>query len=986
MRKLLLVALCTFSLIIAHGQQGDGGTPKGFKFGLPIKDIDAYTFARPDIEALQAEDEMNDKTGNGPWRFGYNHYTNFTLANSGVWTELPDGGKIWQLMVSSAEALTINLTFKDLSIPEGSELYVYSKDRKTVLGKFTEYHTYEGQLGCELIQGNTAIVEYYVPVANTQNYGSLTLCTVTHGYRTNDEFMEKAFGTSGNCNMNVNCPDGAPWANQKRGAVMLVSGSNGFCSGSLINNTQNDGKPYVLTANHCYSNPASWIFRFHWEAAACTNPGSSPTFVSLSGAALRSRRSPSDFCLVEITGGLTGGLIPASYNAYFSGWNNSNTPPTTSVSIHHPDGDIKKISFDDHPAMAVQAMGSSEPASSWQVQWDRNTTTEGGSSGSPLFDQNGRIIGQLWGGGASCSNLTAPDYYGRVYNSWQPSGSNSTNQLKHWLDPNNSNVTFIDGYDPNAVTYTLDAQLAAVVSPSAGASCNTSFTPQVIIKNNGTTTLAQLSIKYKIDNGTEVNYNWAGSLATNATTNVTLPNFTTTAGNHVFKVYTSAPNGGIDQNNSNDTATVNFEVLNPTGLSLPFSESFEGTTFPPSNWQLQNPDNASTWTRTTTAASQGNASARKDNLNNDDAGQVDNLLTPYLDFSNQGNPTLTFKVAYRRYSATYFDSLIVYASSDCGTTWSRVYNKGNQTLATVTGTQTSAFVPTAAQWRLETVDLNAYAGQNKVQIMFQNKSGYGQMLYIDEINITGSSLPVPNFNITDNSPCVNETITLNNTSSSATSYSWNMPGATPNTSTVASPSISYATAGSYTITLTATNANGSQQTQQIVTVNDIPAAPNVSSNSPVINGGTINLNATNVSGASYAWIGPNGFTSSQQNPTISANNNTQGQYCVSVTVNGCTSTPACTQVEVLPGTSITENDAFDVNVFPNPTADFLHVIVGNADGKMNITITDMAGKTMYATSFSNNQFSVDMTDYAQGVYLLILQNDKGSVIRKTIKR
>ena len=100
---------------------------------------------------------------------------------------------------------------------------------------------------------------------------------------------------------------------------MLVSGSSGFCSGALINNTQNDGKPYVLTANHCYSNPANWIFRFNWQSESCSNPGTSPSFQSLSGAVLRSRRTPSDFCLVEITGGLVNGTVPLDYNPFSPG-------------------------------------------------------------------------------------------------------------------------------------------------------------------------------------------------------------------------------------------------------------------------------------------------------------------------------------------------------------------------------------------------------------------------------------------------------------------------------------------------------------------------------------------------------------------------------------------------------------------------------------------------------------------------------------------
>jgi len=990
MRRLLFTSLASLLLAVSFAQQGDGGTPKGFKFGADIRDIDAYQHPSPDIEALRAEDAVNDKSGTTFWRFGYHHTTNYTLLNSGTWTHLPDGGKIWQLRIISDGALTINLMFKDSKIPEGCELYVYNPEKTFVLGKFTQNHLVDGQLGTELVPGNAVIVEYYVP-ANVSDVGSLDLYKVSHGYRTSEEYSEKAFGSSGSCNMNVNCPDGAPWSNQKRGAIMLATSNasgSGFCSGSLINNTQNDGKPYVLTANHCSqgANFATWFFRFNWESATCAN-GSNPSSTSISGSVLRARRTPSDFCLVEITGGLVGGTIPASINGYFTGWNNSNTAPTSSISIHHPAGDIKKISFDDAAASAVQAMGSSEAASSWAIEWDRNTTTEGGSSGSPLFDQNGRIIGQLWGGGASCSNLSSPDYYGRVYNSWNPSGSNSTNQLKYWLDPNNTGVTTIDGYDPNATAYALDAQLLSVSSPTAGITCNTNFTPQVTIKNNGTTTLTQVSIKYRIDNGTDVNYNWTGSLATGATANIALAPFTANAGNHTFKTFVSMPNAGTDQNNANDTSVVAFEVLNPNGTALPLSESFENATFPPTNWVLDNASGA-TWTRVTTAASQGNASARKDNLNSDDEGELDNLLTPYLSFAGQTGVTLTFKVAYARYNATYVDSLIVLASADCGITWNRVYNKGGSTLATIAANQTTAFVPTATQWRLETVDLTPFAGQSNVRLMFQNKSGYGQMLYLDEINITGgASLPTPNFNISDNTPCVNQSITLSNTSVGATSYSWSMSGATPSTSTSTTPTVTYAAAGSYTVTLTATNGNGSQTTQQTVTVSSTPTAVIASSNSPVITGANIQLTAGTVSGATYNWTGPNGFTSSIQNPILTASSSTAGQYCVSVTVNGCTSQTACTQVTISAGSSIIENEAFNVNIFPNPTSDVINIHTGLTGNDMRIKITDLTGKIVQnEITTSEMQFSIDISHFAQGIYLLSIQNDKGTVVRKIIKR
>lgn len=558
-KKLLTCALLTLSLSLA-AQQGDGGLPKSGKASSSLKAMTKRFFSEPDIAALRAEDEVTDKTGNAPWRFGFNNSTSLNMNNSGTWNTLPNGDRIWQLAITCQNALTVNLTLDNVTLPEGNELYVYNPDKSFILGKFTAYHLYEGTLGTELVPGNTAIVEYYIPAKNAGQTASLNVNTVTHGYRTAGEFEAKAFGTAGSCNMNVNCTDGAPWVDQRNGAVMLVSGSNGFCSGSLINNTLNDGKPYVLTANHCYSTPTSWIFRFNWQAAACANPGSSPTFNSLSGAVLRARRTPSDFCLVEITGGLVNGTVPASYNPFFSGWDNTGAIPTSAVCIHHPDGDIKKISFDDNPLVISQGMGSSESNSTWTLKWDRNTTTEGGSSGSPLFDQNHRIIGQLWGGGASCTNLTASDYYGRLTNSWNPSGSNSGNHLKTWLDPNNSGATIVDGYNPSGPTHALDAAMSNPQGVS-GTICSGTITPQVTIVNSGTSVLTSATINYGFDGSTSQVFNWAGSLNQYQSSVVTLPASTLSGGTHTFKAIVSNPNASADENDLNDTVTSTFTTI-----------------------------------------------------------------------------------------------------------------------------------------------------------------------------------------------------------------------------------------------------------------------------------------------------------------------------------------------------------------------------------------------------------------------------------------
>ena len=80
-----------------------------------------------------------------------------------------------------------------------------------------------------------------------------------------------------------------------------------------------------------------------------------------------------------------------------------------------------------------------------QVSWD-DGITEVGSSGSPLFDQNGRIIGQLWGGDSRCNGLSqvGSSYYGALSESWSRSSS-SDSRLQDWLDPEDTDPMTLNG-------------------------------------------------------------------------------------------------------------------------------------------------------------------------------------------------------------------------------------------------------------------------------------------------------------------------------------------------------------------------------------------------------------------------------------------------------------------------------------------------------------------------------------------------------------
>lgn len=900
--------------ILAFGQQlvyqvSEGGIPWSYKWTqfdqeIPVMDMDAV-----DVNALMAEDLINDQQKNGPWRFGFNHFRNYNLNNSGTWKNLDNGDRVWRLGVSCPGAITVNLAFQYVSIPVGAKLFIYNEDKTITLGAFTQdYVSPDLEFGTELLDGEKVFIEYYVP-ASCPSVGSLELCRITHGYRSTASYVDRAFGTSGACNNNAQCFPA--YDDQIRSVVMLVSGGSGFCTGALINNTCNDGTPYVLTANHCGSSGfGSWVFRFNWEAPTCPQPGASPSFTSISGATQRAAHPGADMSLVEMTSATAEANI-ATYGAYYAGWDRTNTPAVNQFCIHHPDGDIKKISF----ATGTAATATYGSATCWQTGTWTDGITEPGSSGSPLFNMSGLIIGQLYGGPSNCgceNNAGCGyDYYGKIFTSWTGGGTNAT-RLSNWLDPAScaTGATTLVGFDPNAISLTFDAQVQGITSPT-GSLCTGTHSPVIVIKNNGTTTLTSMTINYQIDGGAATPFVWTGSLATGASTNVTMPSITIAAGAHTYTatIVTASLNGSnTDLNTANNASTSNYTGITATSSALPLAYGFEPTAMPPTTpaaWTLTNGLAGSiTFARTTAAFSLGAASAWLNYFaDNTGSGTTDDLVMPYLDFSSVGAPsTMTFDVAYRRYntSGTYDDSLRVLVSTNCGASWTTVYSKGGTTLATVGTASTTAFVPTAGQWRNESINLNSYAGLNNVLIKFQGYSKYGQNIYIDNINIQGTPAapPTASFTTSGNTICAGQSVTYTNTSVGATTFSWTFPGGSPGTGSTSPIVVTYATAGTYTTTLTATNGSGSNTSTQTITVNAIPT--NTASNTgPYCAGATIQLNAT-AGATDYDWTGPNSFVQNNtQNPTIASSTTLNtGIYTVTITnASGCTAT-ATTSVTV----------------------------------------------------------------------------------------
>jgi PKD repeat protein len=365
-----------------------------------------------------------------------------------------------------------------------------------------------------------------------------------------------------------------------------------------------------------------------------------------------------------------------------------------------------------------------------------------------------------------------------------------------------------------------------------------------------------------------------------------------------------------------------------TGSALPLVENFEGATFPPTGWTVVNSDaptivwgtdGAKGLVRRAAAGNTGSTSgcAAINSYNyNTDTTITDALVSQVLDLNGASAPELRFKRAYKNYiEATqpqnFQDELRVFVSTDCGGTYgSAVYYKKGYDLVT-NGSLNSPFTPaSAADWDEDTVDLSAYVGQNII-VKFEISCKYGNNLYLDDINIDNTVATVASVTIAssdaDNTICAGDNVTFTATPTNggtAPTYQWQIDGVNAGSGTSTFSTSSLTNGQSVTVIMTSNlpGVTGSPATSNaiVTTVNAVPTVT-AGSNSPVCEGATINLSATPVGGGTYAWSGPNSFSSTSQNPTIAtATTADAGSYSVVVTANGCVSTASATTVVVDP--------------------------------------------------------------------------------------
>jgi hypothetical protein len=469
--------LLTLSLF---GQISNGGQPFSF-FNLIKSEPIPNTINAPSI----VEINNASNSGKGPYCVGILKPTQISSKSDGLWTTNADGSKIWRVKIKSKGAIGLTLHYKEFFIPTGGEVFLYNKNKNHVIGKFTSDRNKKNKIThTQIIQGDETYIEYYQPAGITDNL-NIQIEKVGYIFRGFEDYLQpfldpRAIYSILNpkadyCQIDVACsPENNGWQEQIDAVIhytFIENQSIYVCSASVLNNTNQDCTPYILSAWHCGEpnggqNLSGWTWYWNYQKSSCqlgaanSNDPSKGSQTMINGAVKSSSGSGtlnnppssnqvagSDFYLVELNSS-----IPISYNAYYAGWSKSNSSASSGVSIHHPDGSAKKISTYSSNLSSVTYNGGAFNHH-WLVTWSSTTNghgvTEGGSSGAPIFDQNGRVVGQLSGGSSFCTTPTQPDLFGKFSSNWTANGSNSNARLSSWLDPTQSNVNTLDGsYQP----------------------------------------------------------------------------------------------------------------------------------------------------------------------------------------------------------------------------------------------------------------------------------------------------------------------------------------------------------------------------------------------------------------------------------------------------------------------------------------------------------------------------------------------------------
>lgn len=449
----LIVCLLLFP-INSMAQRSFGGMPLGEETSLVrTRCLNASPIVLPafDVDSVMRLDSLYGNP-HGPLHFAHKIPVNINLDNSGETFYTEDGTKVWRVHIHSPKAYSLNVVFDTFRIPPGAKLFLYDPDRKNVLGAFTHLNHQEGdEFPVAPLPGDELIIEYQEP-AEAEFPGELQIYHVNHDYRglraaAKFQYLDIPCLPQVSCNESIETI--------ARSVCLLILDGDTYCTGTFVNNSRQDGRPYILTAAHCLKdNPAlgrRTVVFLNYQTPRCMSDIQPSEEFSLNGCQTRAYAKDIDFALLELEN-----MPAADYRPYLAGWdiskNIADNHPFTS--IHHPYGEPMRYAIEEDPIAEASWISDQEgiaPHNHWNVaRWELGHTWIG-SSGSALFDKNMRLVGTLTGGdsgGATgCDDYYYGDYYVKLFKAWD-SHNEADKQLKHWLDPDNSGLSAIDGMDP----------------------------------------------------------------------------------------------------------------------------------------------------------------------------------------------------------------------------------------------------------------------------------------------------------------------------------------------------------------------------------------------------------------------------------------------------------------------------------------------------------------------------------------------------------
>jgi len=483
MRKLLFSIVIVFLFYSVTAQiiveqiepSSIGSTLQIYLENAPVIEMPEF-----DSKWIEEEEKKVDVRNIIPPRFGWAYKTDISITNEGKWTQ-KGNVSIWTLTIESKGALSINLIFDEFFLSVGSEFNIYNDTKTLRFGPVSPKHNkLSRKLATDIIKGSSVTLVLTEPSTLENMKSFISVKYVVHGFATFCSFGDATL----NCHINASCSQANELADEKYAvARILVNNGQSCCSGSLINNTCNDLTPYFLTAFHCVDfdedrildsgeedDIETWLFSYRYISPNCTPSSEPSSWVTYSGADFKAYNNETDFLLVKMEDQPT-----SSTGLTYTGWSRYDNFPFQNegtTGLHHPGGDVMKFSSDNSEPVENEndvrfyynypnSYFTMNEGTLWEVEFD-NGAYEWGSSGSPLFDPNNRIIGQLVGGSVQCP--PEPGFYGRISESWARS-QNNDEQLAHWLDPN----------DTGAMT-TNTIGIPYITGPSVVCTSNSTFT------------------------------------------------------------------------------------------------------------------------------------------------------------------------------------------------------------------------------------------------------------------------------------------------------------------------------------------------------------------------------------------------------------------------------------------------------------------------------------------------------------------------------